>query len=80
MSDSILSYKFGHDKVVAMELVVSAAVKRPAHKEQHLCADKAYDSNKRRGIRTRWSKKAANWLAFIQFACARLLLNLAVFG
>lgn len=36
--------------------------------------------NKRRGIRTRWSKKAAIWLAFIQFACARLLLNLAVFG
>jgi putative transposase len=122
-----------HDKIAAMELVVSVAIKRPAHKEQHLCADKAYDSkdirefvilkgyeahikanlrrggaeeehsekeiaesfhparrwviertiswlNKRRGIRTRWSKKAENWLAFVQFACAHLLLNLAVFG
>jgi len=33
-----------HDKVSAMDLVVSVALKRPAHKEQHLCADKAYDS------------------------------------
>lgn len=35
---------------------------------------------KRRSIRTRWSKKAENWLAFVQFACADVLLNLAVFG
>ena len=113
------------------------ALKRPAHKEQHLCTDKAYDASevrefaasegytthikvnprkkdstklsdqssqqrgshgeahparrwvvertiswltKRRSLRTRWSKKAENWLALIQLACAHILLNLAVFG
>jgi hypothetical protein len=35
---------------------------------------------KRRSLRTRWSKKSANWLAMIQFACAHVLLNVAVFG
>ena len=35
---------------------------------------------KRRGLRTRWSKKSENWLAMIHFACADVLLNLAVFG
>ena len=30
-----------HDKVAAIDLIVSVALKRPAHKEQHLCADKA---------------------------------------
>jgi putative transposase len=113
-------------------LIVSVAPKRPAHKEQHLCADKAYDSEdlrefaasagyithikvntrskgsenptqedspskihparrwvvertiswltKRRSLRTRWAKKAENWLALVQLACAHILLNLAVFG
>jgi len=115
-----------HDKVSAVELIVSAAPKRPAHKEQHLCADKAYDAEdlrefaasagyithikkkgegkdseapekihparrwkvertiswlmKRRSLRTRWSKKAENWLALVQLACAHILFNLAVFG
>jgi putative transposase len=127
-----------HDKVSAVELIVSIAVKRPAQKEQHLCADQAYDASdvrefassgggytthikinprkkdstessgrssqqkdshgephparrwvvertiswltKRRSLRTRWSKKAQNWLALIQLACAHVLLNLAVFG
>jgi putative transposase len=126
-----------HDKISAVDLIVSMALKRPAHKEQHLCADKAYDASdvrefaasegytahikanprtadggsdgedlkekegaqekihparrwvvertiswltKRRSLRTRWSKKAENWLALIQFACAHVLLNLAVFG
>ena len=128
-----------HDKVAAIDLIVSIALKRPAHKEQHLCADKAYDASdvrefassreggytthikvnprkkdstessgehsqqrdspgephlarrwvvertiswltKRRSLRTRWSKKAHNWLALIQLACAHVLLNLAVFG
>jgi putative transposase len=126
-----------HDKVSAIELIVSVGLKRPAHKEQHLCADKAYDASevrefaasegytthikvnprkkdstqssgrssqqkdshgephparrwvvertiswllKRRSLRTRWSKKAENWLALIQLACAHVLLNLAVFG
>jgi transposase len=27
-----------HDKVAAIDLIVSIALKRPAHKEQHLCA------------------------------------------
>ena len=121
-----------HDKVSAMELIVSVVLKRPAHKQQHLCADKAYDSDdlrefvdssgyiehikvnprrkgserpsredsskrvyparrwivertiswlvKRRSLRTRWAKKAENWLALIQLACSHVLLNLAVFG
>src|SRR5215217_4113989 len=33
-----------HDKISAVDLIVSMALKRPAHKEQHLCADKAYDA------------------------------------
>jgi putative transposase len=128
-----------HDKVAAIDLIVSIVLKRPAHKEQHLCADKAYDASdvrefassreggytthikvnprkkdstessgehsqqrespgephlarrwvvertiswltKRRSVRTRWAKKAENWLALIQLACAHVLLNLAVFG
>lgn len=127
-----------HDKVSAIDLIVSVVLKRPARRsqEQHLCADKAYDAadirefvaqegyeahikvnprrkgacsddentkhrddfekihparrwvvertiswlNKRRSLRTRWSKKAENWLAFVQLACAHILLNLAVFG
>jgi putative transposase len=121
-----------HDKVSAMDLIVSVVLKRPAQKEQHLCADKAYDSDdlrefvdsagyiehikvnprrkgserslsedssksvyparrwivertiswlvKRRSLRTRWVKKAENWLALIQLACSHILLNLAVFG
>jgi putative transposase len=28
-----------------MELIVSVVLKCPAHKEQHLCAEKAYDSD-----------------------------------
>jgi putative transposase len=126
-----------HDKVSAIDMIVSISVKRPVHKEQHLCADKAYDASdvrqfaasrgytthikvnprkkdstdlggkfsqekysqgephparrwvvertiswlsKRRSLRTRWSKKAENWLALVQLACAHVLLNLAVFG
>ena len=128
----VLSGANRHDKVSAIELMVSLLVKRPAQKEQHLCADKAYDSDdlrefsasrgyeahfkvnprrknvqlpanddslrrvyparrwivertiswliKRRSLRTRWSKKAGNWLALVQLACAHILLNLAVFG
>jgi putative transposase len=128
-----------HDKVSARGLICSVTLKRAAHKEQHLCADKAYDSDdlrefsasagyeahikvnprrkglaegsdgkhapnsdesskrihparrwivertiswlvKRRSVRTRWAKKAENWLALVQLACAHILLNLAVFG
>ncbi len=132
----VLSGANRHDKVSAMGLIVSVALKRPAHKEQHLLADKAYDSDdlrefaasagyvahikvnprkkglaegaehppdddsskrihparrwivertiswltKRRSLRTRWSKKAENWLALVQLACAHILLNLTVFG
>jgi putative transposase len=126
------------DKISAIDLMVSVALKHPAQKEQHLCADKAYDTSdvrefasseggytthikvnprkndstelsdqssqerdshgephparrwvverticwlvKRRSLRTRWSKKAENWLALIQLACAHVLLNLAVLG
>lgn len=35
---------------------------------------------KRRTLRTRWCKKAANWLALLQFASAHLLFDMAFFG
>jgi hypothetical protein len=35
---------------------------------------------KRRSLRTRWSKKAANWLALVQFATAHILFDMAFFG
>ena len=35
---------------------------------------------KRRSVRTRWCKKSSNWLAFVQFACASILCDMAVFG
>jgi putative transposase len=116
-----------HDKISALDLIVSIVLKRPAQKQQHLCADKAYDASdvrefasseggytthikvnprkkastesssqssqqrepshgephparrwvvertiswlvKRGSLRTRWSKKAENWLALIQLA------------
>ena len=31
---------------------------------------------KRRSIRTRWVKKASNWLALVQFACAHILFRM----
>jgi putative transposase len=33
-----------HDKISAVDLILSMPLKRPAHKEQHLCADKVYDA------------------------------------
>jgi putative transposase len=35
---------------------------------------------KRRSVRTRWCKKASNWLAFVQLACASILCDMAVYG
>jgi putative transposase len=35
---------------------------------------------KRRSLRLRWCKKIGNWMALIQFACAHILLNMAIFG
>lgn len=35
---------------------------------------------KRRSIRTRWSKKLSNWLAFVQLAAAHILFTMAVSG
>jgi len=35
---------------------------------------------KRRSLRTRWAKKPQNWLALVQFACAHILMNMAIFG
>lgn len=35
---------------------------------------------KRRSIRVRWCKKAGNWLALLQFACAHILHDMAVYG
>lgn len=32
---------------------------------------------KRRSVRTRWCKKADNWLALLQFACVDILFNMA---
>lgn len=36
--------------------------------------------NKRRAIRIRWAKKACNWLALLQFACAHILFEMAIYG
>lgn len=36
--------------------------------------------NKRRAIRIRWTKKACNWFALLQFACAHILFNQAISG
>lgn len=35
---------------------------------------------KRRSIRTRWCKQAANWLALVQLACAHILCDMAIYG
>jgi putative transposase len=35
---------------------------------------------KRRSIRVRWCKKADNWLAFLQLACAHILMDMSVYG
>ena len=35
---------------------------------------------KRRSLRVRWCKKAENWLAFVQFACAHILMDMAIYG
>jgi putative transposase len=35
---------------------------------------------KRRSMRTRWCKQAANWLAFVYLACAHILCNMAIYG
>ncbi len=35
---------------------------------------------KRRSIRTRWCKQAANWLALVQLACAHILCDLVIYG
>jgi hypothetical protein len=56
----------------------------PGHAELVFC-DQSIERTiswlvKRRSLRTRWSKKAENWLALIQLACAHVLLNLAVLG
>ena len=123
-----------HDKWSVDDLLISIATSRPDPRqvEQHLCLDKAYDSEdvreflqsetyiahikhrrrrgepapelcpvpaetqyparrwvvertlswltKRRSLRTRWCKKSENWLAFIHFACAHILMDLAIYG
>lgn len=35
---------------------------------------------KRRSLKLRWCKKAQNWLALVQFACAHILSDLAIYG
>lgn len=35
---------------------------------------------KRRSLRVRWCKKIGNWLAFVQFACAHILMDMAIYG
>lgn len=35
---------------------------------------------KRQSLRVRWCKKPENWIALVQFACAHILLTLAIFG
>jgi putative transposase len=120
-----------HDKWSVHDLVFSLVIERP-DAEQHLCADRGYDSAdiwefltlehyqphikhrrrrgepkvepcpipgetqyparrwvvertfswlaKRRSIRTRWCKKSTNWLAFLYFACAHIVFQMAFSG
>jgi putative transposase len=35
---------------------------------------------KRRSLRTRWCKKADNWLGLIQLACSHILMDMSVYG
>lgn len=35
---------------------------------------------KRRSLKVRWCQKAANWLALVQFACAHILSDMAIYG
>lgn len=35
---------------------------------------------KRRSVRVRWCKKVENWLAFVQLACAHILMDMAIYG
>jgi putative transposase len=35
---------------------------------------------KRRSLRTRWCKKAGNWLALVQLACAHILCDMTIYG
>lgn len=35
---------------------------------------------KRRSLKLRWCKKAENWLALVQFACAHILSDMAIYG
>lgn len=35
---------------------------------------------KRRSLRTRWCKNAENWIGLLQFACAHILMDLAIYG
>jgi len=35
---------------------------------------------KRRSLKVRWCKKGENWLAFVQFACAHILADMAIYG
>lgn len=35
---------------------------------------------KRRSLRVRWCQKVQNWLALVQFACAHILFDMAIYG
>jgi transposase len=35
---------------------------------------------KRRSLRIRWCKKVENWRAFVQLACAHILMGMAIYG
>jgi hypothetical protein len=71
-------------QVRATARVAERELRMPDHAKLVICEQSIERTNawltKRRGLRTRWSKKAENWLALIQLACAHVLLNLAVFG
>ena len=35
---------------------------------------------KRRSLRIRWFKKVNTWQALVQFACAHILMDMAIYG
>ena len=84
---AVTSINYTHDTELE---VVSKAIQwiyhiLPSEKSFYLEAHKKRSNIfnwllKRRRIRTRWCKKADNWLALIKFACAHIVFDMALYG
>jgi putative transposase len=59
----------------------SSVTAEPRHPARRWVIERTFSwLAKRRSLRTRWCKKAHNWLAFLHLACAHILLDLAIYG